>query len=292
MTISIRTFLRSSRGLRATLAVALAAALAPLAAQADPVRLGGTGSALATMAQLAQAYRTLDPSFQLEVVPNLGSGGGLKALAAGSVQLAVASRALKPEEAAAGLRAVEYGRTPFLIATTKAGVTDLTRAQIADLYAGRTSHWADGQPVRLVLRPASDGDSALLASLSPEIKSALATAMAREGMVTGMTDQDAVDAIERLPGGLGTASLALLQSERRRAHPVSIDGIAPTPANVLAGRYPYVKQLYVVTRVGAPASVAGFVAFIGSEAGRRVLADTGHAVAPAGTVTASAAPQR
>ena len=247
----------------------------PTPARADTVRLGGTGAALTTMALLAQAYKKLDPTFQLEIVANLGSSGGIKALTTGATQMAVASRAIKAEELAAGLHAVEYGRTAFVLATAKDTVQGLTLTQIADLYAGKQTKWGDGQPVRLVLRPPSDGDTALLASLSPDVKVALATAMAREGMTTAMTDQDSADAIERLPGGLGTSSLALLMSEHRRASALSIDGIAPTAANVASGRYPYVKPLYLLFKDGAPPSVTQFIAFVGSQAGRRILTESG-----------------
>lgn len=263
-------------------------------ASADTVRLGGTGAALGAMHLLERAYKQLDPSFELDVVPNLGSGGGLKALGSGAIQIAVTSRTLKPEEEAAGLQAIEFGRTAFVLATTKDGVQGLSLNQIADLYAGRQTKWGDGSPVRLVLRPASDGDTPLLASLSPAIKEAVAVAMGREGMVTGMTDQDSANAIERLPGGLGTSSAALLTSERRRARALAIDGVEPTLANVANGRYRFVKPLYVAVKADAPASVMQFLAFIGSPAGQGVLADGGvdttrtRAITPA-TLTAKTA---
>jgi phosphate transport system substrate-binding protein len=95
-------------------------------------------------------------------------------------------------------------------------------------------------------------------------------------MVSGLTEQDAVDAIERLPGGLGTATVALLQSERRRARALAIEGVAPTLENVADGSYPYVKTMYLVVTQDAPASVMKFVQFAGSGAGRRVLAEMGH----------------
>lgn len=259
---------------------------AAAAVRAETVRLGGTGSAIGTMQRLGEAYRKLDPAFRLEIVPNLGSTGGIKAVSIGAVQVAATSRPVKAEESAAGLRAVEYGRTAFVLATTKQGVTGLSRNEVAQFYGGR-AQWGDGTPVRLVLRPASDGDSALLAQFSPEIKAALAQAQSREGMVVGMTDQEAVDAIERLPGGLGTAAIALLLSEQRRAAPLAIDGVAPTPANVASGRYPYFKSMYVVLRSDAPEAARRFVEFIGSEAGRKILAGLGHVAPAAGTPVAA-----
>jgi phosphate transport system substrate-binding protein len=246
------------------------------AVSAETLRLGGTGAALGSMALLAKAYQRLDPGFELQIVPNLGSSGAIKALLEGSIQVAATSRPLKPDEAASGLQAFAYGRTAFVLATTKDGVDGLTMAQIVDLYSGRQPRWGDGKPVRLVLRPPSDGDTALLAAFSPEVKAVLDIAMAREGMVTAMTDQDSATAIERLPGGLGTSTLALLISEQRRARALAIDGVAPTVDNVADGSYRFTKTMYLV--VGARRSMAAskFLAFVDSDAGRRILAKAGH----------------
>lgn len=261
-------------------------------ARAETIRLGGTGSAMGTMQRLGQAYQKLDPSFTLEVVPNLGSTGGLKALRGGATQLAAISRPLKPDELAAGLQGVDYGRTPFVLATSKPGVQGLSLRDVADLYAGRRTQWADGAPVRLVLRPASDGDSAQLAMFSDDVKAALALALGREGMVIGLTDQEAVDAIERLPGALGTASMALLLSERRRAVPLAIDGVEPTLANLASGRYPHAKTMTLVMRPDAAPATRNFVAFVTSEPGRKLLAEMGHLPPALAERSASAAPAR
>lgn len=255
-------------------------------ASAETVRLGGTGSAIGTMQRLGEAYQKIDPAFRLEVVPNLGSSGGVKAVSSGAVQIGATSRPLKAEEVAAGLRAIEYGRTAFVLATAKPGVKGLSLNEVAEYFHGR-AQWGDGTPVRLVLRPASDGDSMLLAQFSPGIKAALAQAQSREGMVTAMTDQEAVDAIERLPGSLGTASMALLLSERRRAVPLAVDGIEPSLANVSSGRYPHVKPMYLVLRGDAPEGVRRFVDFIGSPAGRKILTDLGHIAPEAGASLAA-----
>lgn len=271
------SLLHASVGHGRIAAIALSAWLVlPGTSAAETIRAGGTGSSLGTLTVLAKAYHRLDPSFALDIVPNLGSSGAVKALLAGSIELAATSRPVNSNEAAAGARDLAYGRTPFLIATKKAGVDSLTLTELAGIYSGGQRKWADGQTIRLVLRPANDGDTALLGTMSPEIRAALDSAMAREGMVIGVSDQDAVDAIERLPGGLGTASLALLRSEQRHAHAIAIDGVAPTPENLASGAYRYGKTMYFVTRENPPTAVTRFIEFAMSAAGRKILAELGH----------------
>lgn len=264
-----------------TIASALACAAAASPAVAQSLKVGGTGSALGTMQALADAYRKKDPSFEMTVVPNLGSGGGIKAAIAGALDFAVVSRALKADEAAAGLVALEYGRTPFVVVTNKPGVTDMTVAQLAEVVAGRASQWKDGSPVRLVLRPTSDNDHTLLSNFSPEMKQALVAAHAREGMVIGITDQDSANEAERLPGSLGTSSLALLLSENRKLQPIAINGVKPTIQALAQGSYPYVKQMYIVTKGKPAAPVQRFVDFALSAEGRELLARLGHVPAAA-----------
>lgn len=260
----------------AAAALLCGAALQPVPAAAETLRAGGTGAALGTMRVLAEAMKKRDPHFTLELLPNLGSGGGMKALDRGVIHFALISRPLSADEMAKGMQAMEYARTPFVIATARKGVGSMTLAQLADIYSAKQTTWLDGSPVRLVLRPANDGDTALLASFSPAVKEALARAMTREGMVMGVTDQDSADEIARLPGGLGTSSLALILSERRPLHVVPIDGVTPSVRTLADGTYPYAKSLFMVTRSTAPEAVQRFVSFIRSAEGRTILADTGH----------------
>ncbi len=258
------------------LALLVNAAFASPAAQAETLRTSGTGAALGTMRVLADAYRKVDPQFSLEIVPNLGSRGSLKALEQNAIHFAMISRPASPEEAARGLVATEYGRTPFVLASARKDSAGLTLASIADIYAGKSSKWPDGTPIRLVLRPANDGDTPVLAAFSPAVKEGLAIAMAREGMIVGVTDQDSANEIARLKGGLGTTSLALILSENRPLFPLPIDGVTPSVQALADGTYPYFKPLYLVTRGKPPEALARFFAFIESREGRRILTETGN----------------
>ncbi len=248
-------------------------------AGAQALRIGGTGSALGTVRLLADALARQDASQAgMTVVPNLGSTGGLRALAAGALDIALISRPLKPEEAAAGLVVFEYGRSPFVFVTNKTGVKSITPSTAADFLSGRTPTWPDGQPVRVVLRPATDGDNIYLASFSPDIAAALKIAHQRPGMVVAATDQDAAEAAERLPGSLALNTLALLLSEERKLNVIDFNGVAPTVKALADGSYPYFKPLLMVTR-GAPGGAAlRLIEFAKSPRGRAILQANGHFV--------------
>jgi hypothetical protein len=68
--------------------IALAAIFGTGPTRAETIRTGGTGAALGTMRLLADAYRKIEPEFSLEIVPNLGSSGGMQTLNHNAVHFA------------------------------------------------------------------------------------------------------------------------------------------------------------------------------------------------------------
>ncbi|MFO1219506.1 MAG: substrate-binding domain-containing protein [Burkholderiaceae bacterium] len=238
---------------RACLAAPLAwfgAGLSPAFAQtrpASPVLIGGTGSGLAPVHSVAAGLR-LGVSF----VPNLGSGGGIKALQAGAVDLALSARPASDAERAAGLVDRPWFRTPFIwCVQATVPVQRVTTAELVALYAGRTARWPDGEFVRLVLRPEGDSDSQLMRSAHPQLAQALALASQRPGMRVAMTDDDAITDIERISGALGASSLAMVRSHPRAVRVLELDGVAPDTGTLWDGRYRLAKTVYLITR-GTP----------------------------------------
>lgn len=246
-------------------------------ASADELRIGGTGAALGTMQVLAKAFNVKHPEMQIKIVPNLGSVGGIQAVASGAIDLAVSSRPLKEDELKLGATDFEYGRTPFVIAVgMKSSITEITRAQLAAIYAGQLVIWPDGSAIRLVLRPASDSDSEMVRNFSPEIRQALLLAEKRPGIRIPVTDQEAADDLEKIPGAMGSTTLALILSEQRKLRALKLDGKEPAAIHLASGAYPYFKRLFLVMGSKRPAAASVFLAFVQSPAGRKVLQDTGH----------------
>jgi phosphate transport system substrate-binding protein len=260
----------------AILFTVLAAVGSASAAVAETRKLAGSGSGIGTMKVLAEAYQQRDPSFKLVIVPNLGGGGGLKALESGAIDIAVISRPVKPDEAARGLIAVEYGRTPFFLATNKKDITSISVARTAEIFAGKITRWPDGTPIRVVLRPKTDIDTQLLGKWSPQLAEALKTAHAREGMVVAPTDQESASQIERLPGSLGASTLALVLSENRKIFALPFDGVMPSVKAISDKSYPHFKSMFIVTKGNRSPAVDKFVRFVLSAEGRAILEQLGH----------------
>jgi len=259
--------------------VVLACTLGPAWSQAEEIMIGGTGGALATMKLLGDAYSKNHPETKIIVLPSLGSGGGIKAVIAGAIQVAVSSRPIKDSETSLGASAFEYARTPFVfVVPLKSKTQAITSADLVDIYSGTRDRWPDGTRIRLVLRPVGDSDSDMVKSISPEVKQAKLRAEKRPGMLFAVTDQEAADNIEKIAGAFGTSTLAQLVSEQRALRPLRFNGVEPSAQTVADGRYPYFKPLFIVTSPKSPASAQLFAEFVRSAAGREILARTGHAL--------------
>jgi phosphate transport system substrate-binding protein len=82
--------------------------------------------------------------------------------------------------------------------------------------------------------------------------------------------------LERLPGSLGTSTLALILSESRPLQVLSLNGVAPWVKGAVNPAYPLVKPLYLVLRDDAKPATRRFVAFIQSPEGRSILEKIGY----------------
>jgi phosphate transport system substrate-binding protein len=255
----------------------LATGLALPCARAELVKVGGTGAGLGIMKKLADAYTARHPDTTIEVLPSLGSSGGIKALAGGAIQVAVSSRDLKDKERTAGLMSRAFGRTPFVFAVAaKTNIEELTLQQLADIYAGNTVAWPDGTKIRIILRPITDADSKMVRSMSPELALAKRQAEARHGMLFAYTDQETQDSLERIPGAFGPTSLGQMLAEHRQLRALTLDGVRPDPQNLANGSYPYAKTLFLVTGPNTSSAAQGFAGFLQSAAAREILAQTGY----------------
>ncbi len=252
-------------------------ALAAVGAHADSIKIGGTGTGLGAMKLMAQEFKNSRPDAQLIVTPSLGSTGAIRAVLAGAVDIGISARPVTAEESRQGASARAYARTPFVIATgAKNKYAGLTLAGLARIYSGEVSHWPDGSPIRLVVRPDADANTIALRAFSAGMDSAITAALARKGLRMADTDQDNADALEQLSGSLGTTTLTLIITENRAIRPLALDGVAPTLQSLAAGRYRYFITLHLVTGRNPSPLAKDFVAFIRSPAGQALLARSGN----------------
>ncbi len=257
--------------------VAALVASGPRNAAAQTIRVAGNGSAVAAFRALGEAFQKIHPEIHVAVLRGLGSSGGIRATVAGQLDIGLSTRVWSNEEHVPGYVQRVYARSALVFAANEAvKAGDLTLSEIADIYSGKKTRWDDGRRIRLVLRPATDSDIALLQSMSSQMKEAVAGALRREGMIVGANDEDAADAIERTAGGFGALTLAIIHAEKRRVHVFALDGIVPSVRTVKDGSYLYLKTYYMMSKRHPPPAVKAFLEFVRSPAGEAILLKNGQ----------------
>lgn len=261
------------------IAAAASSAGADRATAADTIKIGGTGSALGDMTRLADAYMRTHPDIKIIVLPSLASAGGINALRAGTIGIALSAEPLSPKETAAGLTAVPYAKSALSFVTRADTLADaVTSAWLIDVYSGTVTKWPDGKPIRLILRSEYASGTKIVSGYSEAMNQAMKAASARPGLLIEDTAQAAAQKAAQLEGSLGTASLSQIKNEQLALKLLAFDGVMPSAETVASGRYPLVRTFYHVTRADASAAVRDFIAFLKSAEAAAILEKTGNVI--------------
>lgn len=232
--------------------------------------VAGTGAGLALARAVARARGGGPP---VRVPESIGTAGALRAVADGSIDVGLASRPLTEDERRTGLVATPFARSIVaFVANKQARVEALDDDALVDIYEGRTTAWPDGTPLVPVLREPGDSGSVVVRANAPRVWEAMETAR-REGRgVLCNTDQEARDALLEIEGAVGPLDVGIVRLEELPLRLLRLRGIAPEPAEVIAGRYPLVRTLWLVTRAQPGPEASAFVAWVTSEEVEGVLA--------------------
>jgi phosphate transport system substrate-binding protein len=245
------------------------------AAFAETLRIGGTGAATGMLPKIAAAIPAGE-DITIEVIPSLGSGGGLLAVEEAALDIAVSGRPLKSDEKARGLTQAAVIRTPFVLATSYRQPNGFKSNEIADIYRSTRASWPDGTLIRIILRPKSDSDTPHLAAMFPGMAAAMDVARLRPDIPIAATDQDNLALAEQVSGSLAGSSLTQVQTEQRNLRLIAINGVAPSLDAFESGAYPFGKFLYFVLPARKNPAAERFIAFLNSPPGQRTLRETGN----------------
>lgn len=262
--------------------MAITAAAWPQSAEAGvaTLKIGGTGGALGGVRLLAEAFMHQHPDIEVQVLPSLGSGGGIRALRAGAIDIALSSRPRKQkerEQADDQIIEIEYARTPLVFVTTpETNIENISVSEAVAIYRRESAMWPDGQLRRLILRPSSESDTRILRRLSKEMDSAVEAAAAQPGMIVAINDQENARALEAALGTFGTMTLGQMRAEGRRLKALGLDGVMPSTESLATGSYPMFKRFYLITNPKRAPIAADFVAFLQSTTAAEILSASGH----------------
>ena len=251
-------------------------------ADAETIRIGGTGSASPLLQLLGAAHHELHPDDDVKVMfPPPGSGGGIRMLASGKLDLAVSGRALKADEKLQAGTIFQLASTPIVfVGRGLAREHGFTKNEIADLYAGRLAQWKDGSRVSLILRSEYESETAQLRTLSPAVDDALRVAHERPGMAYAENDLDTVELLSATPGSFGTSTLGLLKTTNHALQIYPLEAVTPSLQSLAAGKYPLSKPVFLIANPQPNSSSKRFLEFLRSAAAREILQRNGYLATP------------
>lgn len=270
MAITAERSLRSRRRVLGLLGVGLCA---PALAMPVRLRLGGTGAALGGLSLLSPFLaQTLGVS--VEITRGLGTPGGIRAVAAGALDVGVGARHLTAAERSQRIEDHLWGTTPLVFATRADNpVTGLTTPQAVGMIGGEVTRWEDGRQVRITRRPDADGDTQLVASLSEPMARAVAALQRRPGVRTAITDNDKADALEQNAGSFGFNALGLIRSEARQIRVLTLDGRSPDEE-----QWPMQKPLVLVFGASRDTWMNAVIAALLDAEASRILGPVGYRI--------------
>lgn len=172
-----------------------------------------------------------------------GSGSGIQAVQEGRCDIGLSSRSLKDDEKNAGLTETLLAYDGIaVIVNPDNNVSDLTLAQIADIYTGNITNWsevggADGEIV-LIGREANSGTRDGFETIT-------GTSDACQYRQELSSNGDVITTVANNPNAIGYASLATIKDNVKA---LSVEGVLPSEESVKDGSYPVQRPFVLVTK--------------------------------------------
>lgn len=241
----------------------------------DKFVIAGSGANIPVTVKLAQAYQA-KTGIALDIPGSIGSDGAINAVKADSLELGLISRPLNASERSAGLKEVPYARIGLVFAGHR-DVADsgFSSQEILEILAGTKTTWADGTKIFVFVRQSNDSANLAFYDLIPGFRAALSEAGEQRRWQVYYRDSDMSDALRKTKGSFGIANLTEIALADSAIKPLALDGIVPTPDNIVNGVYKPVLTLAFVYKGGLTSRAAKVVDFVFSDEGRQILVKWG-----------------
>ena len=232
---------------------------------------GGTAH-IPVMKEAAKRLMAANPGLRITVAGG-GSGVGVKKVGEGLVHIGNTGRPLTDAEIEAhGLQSLAFAIDGVAVAVHRQNpVADLTKAQVKDIFAGKTTNWkavggADAR-IDLYTRDAASGTRSVFWKKLLD-KGAVAD---RANVVPSNGAMKV--AVAGDPNAIGYVSIGHVDDTIKA---VALDGVAASQENASSGKYPVVRKLYMNTKGERSALVQAFIDFILSAEGAEIILEAGY----------------
>ena len=228
--------------------------------RAGTVTVAGSTALLPLVKEASGAYQDAHKDAKVSVSGG-GSATGIAQVAAKAIDIGDSDITAPDHPELVDHRVAVVGFA--IITNPSAGVKNLTRKQLQDIFAGNVANWKQlgggDQKVVVVNRPRTSGTRAVFAKVIMG-----ATPIAESGLVQDATGT-VVSIVKQTPGAISYVALSGLSGGG--ATIVSVDGVAPSEATITTGKYPIWSYEHMFTNGPPQGNVAGFIDFVQSSTG-------------------------
>jgi len=246
------------------------------AVAAENVVIKGSTTVLPVAQAALEAYMKAHPGVNISLSGG-GSGEGIKGLIDRTADIATSSREIKPKEVelAKSKGVAPVAHTVAIDALTpivhpRNSVNNLTIDQLSQIYQGKIKNWkevgGDNLQIVIVSRDSSSGtfESWGQLVLNNAKVSPRAQLQASSGSV--------VQAVSKNRYAIGYVGIGYLNQSVKA---LTVNGIAASAKTALSKEYPIARPLYMYTDGQPIGVVAGFIKFVLSPAGQKLVAREG-----------------
>lgn len=244
----------------------------------------------------AERYQSLHPEVRIAVTGG-GSGTGIAALINGTVDLANASREIKPEELesarANGIDPVEFviARDAIAIIVHPSNpVEHLTLQQLSDIYSGKITNWSEvggeDRPIVLLSRESNSGTHVYFLEAVVRLGNKDNTTLFSPDTLLLPSSEGISAEVRQNPNAIGYDGLGYVTDDMKTvAVGISPDGPfwEPSVETVNAGQYPISRDLYMYTAGEPEGQIADYLAWILGPDAQEIVLELGfvpNVVAP------------
>ena len=258
-----------------TLGLTLAA---PLPAPAsEKVVIDGSTGVIPLVEALAKAYQERQPAASVEMGKGLGTKARLQALEEGQIHIALASHGLVVEELTRrGMVVHEIAKVAVVFAVhASVPVTNVTDAQICDVYAGKITSWKGLGGPDIAIAPRTRPDSEVDAEVVRGKIACLKDLRMADGVRVMPRSGDMAKELAATVGAVGMTTTTVVEQSRGQIRALSLNGVIPSAETVGRKTYTLTRDSFLVTKTTPPPAVSRFVEFVRSSAGVAVIVANG-----------------
>jgi len=260
------------------------------AAGAPGVAIQNVGSD--TMVNLAlawaEAYQARHPDVRIAVTGG-GSGTGIAGLINGTVDVANASRRMKPEEVQAaqanGIAPVEHviARDAIAVVVHPSNPVDnLTLQQLSDIFSGRITRWpevgGEERPIVLLSRESNSGTHVYFLEQVVRLGDQNAKTLFSPDTLLMSSSEGISAEVRQNPNAIGYDGLGYVTADQKVIAVAAQPGgpfVLPTVETVNSGAYPIARDLYTYTAGEPQGTIAEYLAWILSPEGQAIVGKLG-----------------